>query len=292
MKWNILVGSLVLSLGLSAQSFGGNLLDRMLGMNYNGGCDTASCCETSICDADPSCGLESGCDSCAPHAKKCRKTPLLDLLRGCGKKKSCCDTGCSEPVCGHEDPCCGHEDPCEASCGVEDPCSSGCDSCGGCKKKCRRPLLGLLKNLRKSKHRSCDSCCETSCGHEDPCEASCGVEDPCSTGCDSCGSCSGKKRFRVSLLDRIFGRRCKKSSCCEASCGLESPCEASCGCEDPCEASCGCESGYGYESTAPAAADEPTEADDSDDEVGPAPVVDPSAFLPTQRRFIQTNLVR
>jgi hypothetical protein len=26
--------------------------------------------------------------------------------------------------------------------------------------------------------------------------------------------------------------------------------------------------------------------------VGPAPVVDPSAFLPTQRRFIQTNLVR
>ena len=28
------------------------------------------------------------------------------------------------------------------------------------------------------------------------------------------------------------------------------------------------------------------------DEVGEAPVVDPSAFLPTQRRFIQTNLVR
>jgi hypothetical protein len=26
--------------------------------------------------------------------------------------------------------------------------------------------------------------------------------------------------------------------------------------------------------------------------VGPAPVVDPSAFLPTQRRFVQTSLVR
>ncbi len=283
MKWNILLGSLVLGLGLSAQSFGGDLLDRMLGMNYNGGCDTASCCETSSCDSDPSLGCETGCDSCAPRAKKCRKTPLLDLLRRCTKKKSFCDSGCSEPVCGLEDPCeasCGLEDPCEASCGIEDPCSGSCDGCGVCKKKCRRPLLDLLKGLRKHKHRSgCDSCGEASCGMEDPCEASCGLEDPCS---GSCGGCTAKKRCRVSLLDRIFGRRCKKSSSCEASCGLE----------DPCEASCGCEAGCGFEMTAPAAADEPTEADDDGDEVGPAPVVDPSAFLPTKRRFIQTNLVR
>ena len=97
MKWNILVGSLVLGLGLSTQSFGVDLLDRMLGMNYNGCCDKASCCETTCCDPGPSCGCETGCDACAPCAKKCRKTPLLDLLRGCGKQKSCCDSGCSEP---------------------------------------------------------------------------------------------------------------------------------------------------------------------------------------------------
>ena len=36
MKWNILVGSLVLGFGLCTQSFGLDLLDRMLGTNYNG----------------------------------------------------------------------------------------------------------------------------------------------------------------------------------------------------------------------------------------------------------------
>ena len=47
----------------------------------------------------------------------------------------------------------------------------------------------------------------------------------------------------------------------------------------------------GYEATtAPLEVDEPTEADDS--EVGPAPVFDPSAYLPTKPRFIQTNLDR
>ncbi len=65
MKWNILVGSLVLGLGLSTQSFGMDLLDRMLGMNYNGGCDKASCCETVSCDPGPSCGCETGCDAVA-----------------------------------------------------------------------------------------------------------------------------------------------------------------------------------------------------------------------------------
>ena len=99
-----------------------------------------------------------------------------------------------------------------------------------------------------------------------------------------------KKRCRVGLLDRIFGKHCGKKHNCSGGCA-----EPACGCEaaDPgcgCEAACGCEAGK-----APAAAPEaaePKEAAEQKDEVGPAPVVDPSAFLPTQRRFIQTNLVR
>ena len=42
MKWNIFVGSLVLSIAACTQSFGFDLLDRMLGSS---GCG----CETSCC---------------------------------------------------------------------------------------------------------------------------------------------------------------------------------------------------------------------------------------------------
>jgi hypothetical protein len=93
-----------------------------------------------------------------------------------------------------------------------------------------------------------------------------------------------KKRCRTSLLDRIFGKHCARKNCCDN------------GCADPCcgaEPSCGCDPVCGCEAAAPSTEAKeaaPTEAEQ--DEVGPAPVVDPSAFLPTQRRFIQTNLVR
>ena len=179
MKWNILLGSLVLGLGLSTQSFGMDLLDRMLGMNYNGCSDKASCCETSCCDPGPSCGCETGCDACAPCAKKCRKTPLLDLLRGCGGKKSnCCEPACGceaacEPACGCEAPCdpgCG----CEPACGCEDPCAGSC----GKSKKCRRPLLDLFKRHMCKKS---SSCCEPACGCEPACEPACGCEPSCGT---------------------------------------------------------------------------------------------------------------
>ena len=108
MKWNILVGSLVLGFGLSTQSFGMDLLDRMLGTNYNGCCDKATCCDTPCADPGPSCGCDTGCDvQCVPCKPKCRRTPLLDLLRGCQKcKKSSCDGGCdatcADPGCGAE----------------------------------------------------------------------------------------------------------------------------------------------------------------------------------------------
>ena len=102
MKWNILVGSLVLGFGLSTQSFGMDLLDRMLGTNYNGCSDKATCCDTPCADPGPSCGCDTGCDvQCVPCKPKCRRTPLLDLLRGCKKcKKSSCDGGCDADLCG------------------------------------------------------------------------------------------------------------------------------------------------------------------------------------------------
>ena len=120
MKWNIIVGSLVLGLGLSTQSFGLDLLDRMLGVNYNGCCGKATCCETKCADPAPSCGCDAPCAvSCDPCAVRCRRTPILDLLRShkC-KKAACCDSGCADPACGCEaaaDPGCG----CEPACGAE-----------------------------------------------------------------------------------------------------------------------------------------------------------------------------
>ena len=300
MKWNILVGSLVLGFGLSTQSFGMDLLDRMLGTNYNGCSDKATCCDTPCADPGPSCGCDTGCDvQCVPCKPKCRRTPLLDLLRSCKCKKNCsdgCDATCADPGCGAE-PACEAADP---GCGAEPACGcdNGCDvgkACG-CKKCHRHPLLNLLRRVHNKK--SCNNCCEATCadpgcgaepacGCEAACDPGCGAEPAC--GCENaCGKACGKKRCHVGLLDRIFGKRCcKKQDCC-GGCA-----EPACGCEaaDP---GCGCEAACGAEATkaeeaAPEAA--PTEAEQKD-EVGPAPVVDPSAFLPTQRRFIQTNLVR
>ncbi|MGM0490685.1 MAG: hypothetical protein ACQESR_28495, partial [Planctomycetota bacterium] len=262
MKWNILVGSLVLSLGLSTQSFGANLLDRMLGANYNGDRDTATCCETSV--VEPSCGVDVVDDCCVPSAKRCRKTPLLDMLRGL-RRDDCCDT-CGEVVC-DEDPCC------EPTCGYEDPC--GDVACEDCSVKCRkRPLLDMLRGLRRNV--GCDRCGEPTCGVEDPCcEPTCGVEDPCAAVSECCAP--KRKRPGLALLKRIFGGR-KKAACCEPVCGVE-PCR---------EPTCGYDPSCGFEMSEPAEA-EPTEAkepkaeDGEDDEVGPAPVVDPTAFLPTER---------
>jgi hypothetical protein len=280
MKWNIFVGSLVLGLGLSTQSFGMDLLDRMLGTNYNGCSDKAASCDTPCADPGPSCGCDTGCDvQSVPCKSKCRKTPLLDLLRGCKKcKKSSCDGGCDT---GCADPGCGVEPACDPKCGAEPACENACAT-----KKCRKtPLLDLLRGCLKCKKSSCDGGCDTGCA--DP---GCGVEPTC--GCENAcaAKCTVKKRCRVSLLDRIFGKHCgkkKQCGCAEPACGCEAA-DPGCGCEP----ACGCEGGKAQEA-APEAA-EPKEAEEKEekDEVGPAPVVDPSAFLPTQRRFIQTNLVR
>ncbi len=99
MKWKMIVGSMVLGASLSGQSFGFDLLNRMLGGH---GCGCAStCCDTSI--AGPSCGSElAGCDPCGKGAGP-----------SCGAELAACDP-CSKaagPSCGAElaacDPCSG-----------------------------------------------------------------------------------------------------------------------------------------------------------------------------------------
>ncbi len=316
MKVKMLMGSLVLGASLCTPSFGGGLLDRMLGMR-GAGCDSA-CCDTG-CSAAPSCGCEiiapscgSGCaDACAPACGG----GLLSRLKGrvcdsgCGAAPSCgceiaapacggcgsssCGGGCSAaPSCGCEiaAPACGG---CESSC--FDPC--GCDS--GCKVR-RRPLMELLGKAKCTLGSlgSRRACCDTGCG--DPCgdvcaAPSCGCEiaapacgggcgagpscgceisacDPC--GAPSCGrSCGG-------LLGKLFQR---KNRCCDS---MIASCDS--GCDGGCS-SCGGGS-VSYGSSAPVAA--PVIHGDAAP-MPPAPIVDPSAYLQSNRRVIQaTSYVR
>jgi hypothetical protein len=146
MKRMLFLGALVLGVTVCSQSFGFELFNKMLGHKgcsscCEPGCDADGCCEPACgagggCGAEPACGAagnccEPACDagagccepSCgaAPCKKRCRGTPILDLLRAvhnakknCLKKSSCtgccgepdCGAGCCEPGCGAE-PACG-----------------------------------------------------------------------------------------------------------------------------------------------------------------------------------------
>src|SRR5215207_6514379 len=96
MKWNMVFGALVVSVGLCSQSFGFELLDRMLGLN-DCGCN-------SCCTAEASCGCDKGCEPAC-----------------CAAEPSCCAA---------VEPACGCAAACEPACG----CAPACDSC--CASKC------------------------------------------------------------------------------------------------------------------------------------------------------------
>ncbi len=272
MKLNMLIGSLLLGASLCTPSFGGGLLDRMLGLKGSG-CDSA-CCDTG-CAVDPSCGCElSACGGgCEPS---------------CGVEIACDPCGAG-PTCGCEIATC---DPCAAapSCG----CEIACDPCCKARRKPLQELLGRLqckKNALVSRLHARKACCDTGCGAAptcgceiaacDPCAApTCGCEiaacDPCAAApscgcevvaCDPCGcdSVCGKKCG--GLLSKLFQRRNK--GCCDSGCDVA--------------VSCGCGS-------APVAA--PAVSGDAAP-MPPAPVVDPSAYLQSNRRVIQaTSYVR
>lgn len=166
MKWTSLIGALVVTCGVCSQSYGFELLDRMLG-SHRGGCNScADACEPT-CEATTDCCdpcADACCDPCCdPCGKKCCH-PVRELFAGlrglfdCG----CCDpcgSACCDPCC---DPC---ANACEPSCEVAAACcDSCCDPCA--KKRCRGlDLLGLFR------HRGC-------CNSGSSC---------CSSGCSSCG---------------------------------------------------------------------------------------------------------
>ncbi|MEX0710720.1 MAG: hypothetical protein WD278_00135 [Pirellulales bacterium] len=163
MKWNMIVGAFVVSMGLCSQSFGFELLDRMLGLR--GGCCKTDCCETSCCEPEPSCHAPQQ-DCCAPEPS-CH-APQQDC---CPQQDDCCDRGCGRKrlnLFGHlrgmfdHGGCCQQDDCCEPEpvhCAPEPTCCErdACDS--GCGRK--RHHCGLLSNLFKSRKKSC---CNTGCG--------------------------------------------------------------------------------------------------------------------------------
>ncbi|MDP6444001.1 MAG: hypothetical protein QGG36_25145 [Pirellulaceae bacterium] len=209
MKWNILLGTMVLGLGLCTQSFGFELLDRMLGVS-GCGCESkakGNCCESKKggcnrgCDRGKSCGADKG-----------------------GKGDSCCDRKGLRGRCNSCDAKAGKGDDCGADKGKGDSC------CG-----------------RKSRSR-CNKC--TDKGKGDGCGADKGKGDGC--GADKGkGNCS-----RTSLLERIFA--CNRCGCDDK--GGKGGCGS--------EKSCGADKGGKAEDMAP---------------MPPAPVVDPSAYLPGRR---------
>jgi hypothetical protein len=318
MKWNILVGSLMLGASLCAPSFGGGLLDRMLGLR-GAGCDSA-CCDTG-CAAAPSCGCElSACGSAAPSCG-CEMSAcgngiggcgLFGRLRGpsCGCEIAACDPCASAaPSCGCEINACGPgRSGCGLfgglrgpSCGCEiaacDPCASaapscGCEmACGSCGPTRRRPFLELIGRIEARKRAvlgglfnhsaGCDTgcCAAPSCGCEMAapscgCEIAapscgCGNAAP-SCGCEvvsSCGGCDSGCAPRAGLLSRLFQRR-------HSLCG---------GCDAGCDSGC---TSCGSAVSAPAVHGDAAP-------MPPAPVVDPSAYMQTNRRVVQaTSFVR
>jgi hypothetical protein len=202
MNRSILIATLMLGTTLCSQSFGFDLLDRMLGLR-GAGCDTA-CCETVACHADPACGVDlAGCcpadPACGIEAAGCCPTAgpacgadlgccapahhrgggLLPRLFGHLHGRSHCDAvgaGCcevaapccpTEPVCGCETVGHGHGRGLGHHLGLGGP-ACGCETvAAGCDSHCghhgRRP--GLLSRLF-GHHRAsaCDVGCDVAAG--------------------------------------------------------------------------------------------------------------------------------
>ena len=288
MKFNIVVGSLVLGASLCGQSFGGDLLSRLLGGRGCGA--SSSCCDTSV--AGPSCGAET--------ASPCGSGS------GCGSGPSCgaemaapCSSGCGAPASAS----CGSGCGAASSCG--DASSCGSSSCGAPRKSILAGLHGMkVKVLCNLKSKlTCKSACGPSCGAEsscDPCGSApscgsgCGAAPSCGSGCgaapscgaeiascDPCGSASscgrgcGLKLGKCGLLGKIFAH--KKSGCDSASsCDGCASAPASSGCGGGCS-SCG---------------GSPVSAPMASPMMAPAPVVDPHAYLNTKRHVIQASSTR
>jgi len=180
MKWNIFVGSLVLSIAACTQSFGFDLLDRMLGSS-GCGCES-SCCETNCCKvkcARTRC-CNNGCNSCAKVAPSCGVA-----APSCVKAAPTC--AAAAPTCAAAGPTCAAA----PSCGADKGCGNGCGN------KCCRPcLLDRLFSCHSSNscNKGCGNGCGNGCSKAAPsCAApSCGVAAPsCVKAAPACG-CDAK----------------------------------------------------------------------------------------------------
>ena len=168
MKWNILVGSLVLCVGLSSQSFGFDLLDRMLG---------SDCCQPKCCAPKPRCCAPKP-KCCAPKPRCCTPKPKCCAPKPkCCPKRSCCHSNllaglfnfnsCCKPKCCPKPKCCAPKPRCcpKPKCCTPKPrCCTPKPKC--CKPRCCTP--NLLAGLSGLFNRGC---CQPKCG-----------------GCSSCGS--------------------------------------------------------------------------------------------------------
>ncbi len=194
-------------------------------------------------------------------------TAACDAAPGeCEEEPAC---GCEEPACGcepapgaEEGPDCGCEEP---VCGCE-PAAEGCEA--GCDSAASKNCGGLLSKLFPMMS-GCDSSCDEG-AEEDPdcgCEPAPGSEDACDSA--SAPKCSG-------LLAKLFAS-CDSNSCDACDAGDEAG-EPDCGCEEP---ACGCEPACGVAAPATTMKAAPI----------PAPVVDPSVRVSTNRRVIQASAV-
>jgi hypothetical protein len=262
MRWNLFLGALVVSAGLSSQSFGFELLDRMLGLN---GCGGNSCCQPQCC--------EKSC--CAPACEPACAAPA-------------CAPACAAPAC---EPTCCEQPACNTGCGCgQGNCCQGNVKCGcshwGVRTCHSHDLFAGLRGLFDCNRGCCNSGCNNGCGCAEAtcfaqpvCEQTCSAQPACEQSCCNNG-CGHHRAHRACLLD-IFGRhrRCCQSSCCQSAC------EASCGC-----AGGACAGGVGAPGApmppAPGAG-APTDAAP----MPPAPMADPQASMRSQRRILQASKI-
>jgi hypothetical protein len=241
MKWNIIIGSLVLAVCVSTQSYGFELLDRMLGLK-GCGCEAKSC-ETK---ADTKCGAEKAKDKAKCGADKAVKN-------GCDAKKKCRGSLLGHLGCDAKDKC-GAE---KAKCGADK------DACDG-KKDAGKP--NNSKNAADKEGKPVRVAKSNKCGSE---KAKCQSKKKAGKdGCDAKTACRG------SLLDHILslGHGCDDKACDgkknDDKCGAER------------KKRCGCD----------AAGDKAESSAEVTPPTPPAPVVDPSALLPSQRRVVHASL--
>lgn len=243
MKFKVTFAAIALCFAVSSQSYGFDLLDRMLG-GSGCGCDT-SCCATP----EPACG----CDG-------------IGMIRGffnrgCG---NACDTGCAEKP--------ASDKACDNGCGLNRCCrpkilsfNVKCISIPVVVPKICLPKIQLPKLcVRSCCDKGCDSDCkkaEPACGSEEKAEPAC--------GCDkACKPMISVKLNRCGLLDRM---KCRPKLFNKCGCDDKGE-KAACGCEPKC--------GSDYADPANKEAPKPEAAKEvtSTGPVPPAPVVDPAAF--------------